>query len=71
METPKDESKPDEESAERSAAPPKPGPEATPEAPEAAPPEAEQGGSYEDSWYQVLKRRAEDKPPADDQQSEK
>jgi hypothetical protein len=65
METPKDESKPEEESAEESAAP-----EAA-EAPEAAPPAAEQGGSYEDSWYQVLKRRAEDKPPADDQQSEK
>ena len=48
METPKDDPKPDETTAE-----------------------PEEGESYEDSWYQVLKRRAEDKPPADDQQSEK
>jgi hypothetical protein len=29
----------------------------------------EEGESYEDSWYQVLKRRAEEKP-ADDQKTE-
>ena len=31
--------------------------------------EPEEGESYEDSWYQVLKRRAED-APADDQKTE-
>jgi hypothetical protein len=64
METPKDESTHEEEPAAPETA------RETAEAPEAGPPDAEQGGSYEDSWYQVLKRRAEDKPPADDQQSD-
>ena len=30
----------------------------------------EEGESYEDSWYQVLKRRRTEEPPADEKQTE-
>ena len=30
----------------------------------------EEGESYEDSWYQVLKRRRTEDPPADEKQTE-
>jgi hypothetical protein len=30
----------------------------------------QEGESYEDSWYQVLKRRSEEKKPADDPKPE-
>ena len=30
----------------------------------------EGGGSYEDRWYQVLKRRSQDKKPGDEQNQE-
>ena len=68
METPTNDQKPDDTPDQK----PDHAPEGEPDERSAAPPtEPEEGGSYEDSWYQVLKRRAEDKPPADDQQSEK
>jgi hypothetical protein len=62
-ETPKDETEPREEPPA-----PKEAPASTPkEAPASG--EKEPGESYEDNWYQVLKRRAKD-VPADDEATE-
>lgn len=47
--------------------------ETTPKDPKPDGSTPEDGESYEDSWYQVLKRRAEGKPgdpPADDQKTD-
>jgi hypothetical protein len=81
METPTDEPTPNEQP--RSPVPEDGAPPSTGDTPQEGAPESgstseaesvptesgQAGGSYEDSWYQVLKRRSEHEPPADDQQS--
>jgi hypothetical protein len=64
--TPKDETEP---GTEQPASTPASKPPAPTEKPTPAPAPKEDGESYEDNWYQVLKRRAKD-VPADDEATE-